>query len=728
VADTGRGQAVATGDYDNDGDTDMYLVNIFPNMHPNRLYRNNGTGFVDVATGTTLANPGLSGQTNGAAWGDYDNDGDLDLFLQMSEALTRNVLYQNNGNGKFSDSTHAKRVSDSSHFIHIGLGWADYDNDGDLDLYSGHDYGYRLYSNNGNSPFTDLGDSTTYYPGNSGNWNPRGATWGDYDNDGDLDIFQAHSNKARGLFVNGGGGTNRSLVLKLIGTSTNRSAIGVRVTAVTTAATDTLRQIREVDGSAGYRGQPSLPLEFGLGTATSIDSLIIEWCPGTTQYLIYVPTNQILEVTQNPLVANAGADQTVECVSPSGASVMLNGSSSYDPDHCDSLSYTWTDTSGDTIATGVTPTVILSRGIHIIILTVSHGKAVDTDSVTITVQDTTAPVITLIGANPLILECPAPYIEPGATVTDACDSMPTLIITGTVDSHTPGEYTITYTATDHSGKVSTLQRTVIVQDTTAPVVTLVGANPLILECPAPYIEPGATVTDACDSMPTLIITGTVDSHTPGEYTITYTATDHSGNPATKHRTVIVRDTTPPVITIHPLMELWPPNHQYVPISISQCIAAIFDSCAGTLTLAQAHAAVVSVSCDEPQDVTGNGDGFTLDDIMIASDGQSVQLRAERQGANNGRMYTITVEVEDPSGNKAMAVCQVGVPHDQRPGHVIADDGVSYVVYRPLAKPVVAVGTTEGQVLLVEIGQAPWGWRLGFHNLLDEFEFTLYDLS
>ena len=137
--------------------------------------------------------------------------------------------------------------------------------------------------------------------------------------------------------------------------------------------------------------------------------------------------------------------------------------------------------------------------------------------------------MTLNGENPLTLECSTPYAEPGVTVSDTGDANPTLSISGSVDSSTPGEYTITYTATDASGNEAQAARTVNVVDTTPPTITLEGDNPLTLECPIDsYNEPGATASDICDANPTLSISGSVDSSTLGDYTITYTATDASG--------------------------------------------------------------------------------------------------------------------------------------------------------------------------------------------------------
>jgi len=164
--------------------------------------------------------------------------------------------------------------------------------------------------------------------------------------------------------------------------------------------------------------------------------------------------------------------------------------------------------------------------------------------------DLQPPVIALNGANPMTLECPEGYFEPGASVSDSSDPSPDLDISGSVDSHTPGTYVITYTATDASGNTSTATRTVTVVDTTPPAITLNGLVPVI-ECHVgTYTEPGASALDACDGPVAVTTSGSVDSHTPGLYTITYTATDASGNSAFATRAVSVVDTTPPAIALN----------------------------------------------------------------------------------------------------------------------------------------------------------------------------------
>ncbi|HEX4950248.1 MAG TPA: hypothetical protein VFZ34_26525 [Blastocatellia bacterium] len=121
--------------------------------------------------------------------------------------------------------------------------------------------------------------------------------------------------------------------------------------------------------------------------------------------------------------------------------------------------------------------------------------------------------------------------------------------------------------------------------------------------------------------------------------------------------------------------LWPPNHQYVTINVAQLVASANDNCSGNLT---ASVVIAQVSSDEPEDAPGSSDGSTLNDIVIAADCKSVQLRAERQDSSNGRVYTITFEVRDAAGNVATATAKVTVPKSQN-GASAGDDGPSYMV-------------------------------------------------
>src|SRR5207253_8075680 len=133
------------------------------------------------------------------------------------------------------------------------------------------------------------------------------------------------------------------------------------------------------------------------------------------------------------------------------------------------------------------------------------------------------------------------FSDPGATADDACAGSVVVTPSGRVDVNTPGDYMLTYTATDLSGNIATATRTVNVMDTTKPAITLIGANPLSVECHSAFNDPGATASDACAGSVAVTTAGSVEANTAGTYTLSYTATDSSANTASATRTGNVVD-------------------------------------------------------------------------------------------------------------------------------------------------------------------------------------------
>src|SRR5207249_669514 len=196
------------------------------------------------------------------------------------------------------------------------------------------------------------------------------------------------------------------------------------------------------------------------------------------------------------------------------------------------------------------------------------------------VADTTRPLITLNGTDPLTVECHSSFTDPGATATDACAGSLAVMTSGSVNANTPGAYTLTYTATDPSGNSTSATRIVNVVDTTKPLITLNGTDPLTVECHSSFTDPGATATDACAGSLAVMTSGSVNANTPGAYTLSYIATDPSGNSASATRIVNVVDTTKPLITLNGTDPLTVECHS----SFTDPGATATDACAGSLAV------------------------------------------------------------------------------------------------------------------------------------------------
>jgi hypothetical protein len=160
----------------------------------------------------------------------------------------------------------------------------------------------------------------------------------------------------------------------------------------------------------------------------------------------------------------------------------------------------------------------------------------------------------------------------------------------------------------------------------------------------------------------------------GDNIVTLTVTDPAGNVAECQAIVNVADMLPPVITVVEPITLWSPNHKYSTFELEDLVTGVYDNCS---ELNISDVKIVKVTSDEPEDMYGNGDGKTFEDMIIADDCMSVQLRSEREGTGNGRVYTVYLELTDNIGNIVTSVCFVNVPHDMN--SIAVDDGFVYEV-------------------------------------------------
>jgi enediyne biosynthesis protein E4 len=307
------GLGVLTADFNNDGWPDIYVAN---DSTASALYQNrkNGT-FTDVAmeAGCALSADGKPQAGMGVSAGDYDLDGNLDI-VKTNFAGDTPSLYHNIGGGNFEDATFPAGLGKHTQYLGWGVGFFDMDNDGwpDILICNGHVYpeveqlrteaGYAqqkiLYRNLRNGRFEDVSSQ-----GGTGIMTPvasRGAAFGDYDNDGDIDVAVNTVNDYPQLLRCDSQLGNNWLKIKTIGTKSNRSGIGARLHCVTHPQGETKphQQIDEVRSGGSYISQNDLRVHFGIGKAEKVDLLEIRWPSGAVDTLKDVMPNQMIVVKE----------------------------------------------------------------------------------------------------------------------------------------------------------------------------------------------------------------------------------------------------------------------------------------------------------------------------------------------------------------------------------------------------------------------------------------------
>lgn len=289
-------------DVNNDMRPDLFVAN--EGNATNDLYISQEDGSYTPLTEGTIVTTVISSIT--ASWGDIDNDGDMDCFVGNSGyfAQVRNQLFRNNGNLNFEEIMTGPVVTGLS--CTFGSAFGDYDNDGDLDLIIANGFcngglANVLYENQGDGTFVEASSQLV----SNGNTCSFGIAWGDVNNDGFLDLMVANCKNApvgvqpaNKLLLNQGN-DNNWLQVKLIGNPSNTNAIGAKVRIKATIDGVPVWQIREIQSQTGYAGQNSLVAHFGLGDAENVDSLVVNWPSGNVQTLENVSINQKLVVDES---------------------------------------------------------------------------------------------------------------------------------------------------------------------------------------------------------------------------------------------------------------------------------------------------------------------------------------------------------------------------------------------------------------------------------------------
>jgi hypothetical protein len=391
VGDTGRGRGSSWVDYNNDGKLDIFMTNGYDEGSSDKLYRNEGNCvFTDVTS--QAGDIGLRFHKYGVSWADYDNDGDMDVFTASGskldfdpQGLDMNVnFYRNNGDGTFTDVTEsAGIISEPTN----SMAWGDYNNDGYMDLFTAVSYytaSNRLYLNNGNGTFSEVAQSA----GVSQKMASEDAVWGDFNNDGYLDLYVANAGNQRTgdepnflylnnkdrtftdvaltsgivgsmeglsggtavtdyngdgfldivithglstaslpgpheLFINSGNEGNW-LQIKLQGIESNYLGIGARVEV--TAETG-LKMVRQMNGGVHHYSQDEMLVSFGLGDSSVAKIITIYWPSGITQSLTNVPVNQrltIIEDTGVPIPTATPSPAPTPTSTPSPVEIIVD--------------------------------------------------------------------------------------------------------------------------------------------------------------------------------------------------------------------------------------------------------------------------------------------------------------------------------------------------------------------------------------------------------------------
>jgi enediyne biosynthesis protein E4 len=288
---TGAGLGVTCADFNSDGWIDLYVAN---DGTPNLLWINKGDGTFEekgLLAGAAYNENALVSAGMGVTAGDFDNDGDDDLFVTNLNGET-NTLYVNDGLGNFHDATRQFKLAVPS-FPYTGFGteWFDYDNDGNLDLFSatgavriveslrGTRYPYhqknQLYRNEGNGGFAEV--TSQAGPALALSEVSRGAAFGDVDNDGDIDIAVSNNNGPARLLLNQAGSRNHWLEVCLERTQGNRQGLGSRVAVLRRGQKPLWRRVH-TDGS--YLSASDCRVHFGLGQGAQLEGVVVQWLGG----------------------------------------------------------------------------------------------------------------------------------------------------------------------------------------------------------------------------------------------------------------------------------------------------------------------------------------------------------------------------------------------------------------------------------------------------------------
>jgi len=309
------GLGVVWGDYDDDGWPDLYVAN---DSGPNYLYHNKHDGtFEDVSmlAGIAVSGDGLQQGSMGVDWGDYLHDGRIGMLV-TNFTEQPDTLYRNLGKGEFADVTWRAKLAQPTYLnVGWGTGFVDFTNSGWLDIFiaNGHVYPQmdqipgaaryaepmQLFRNQGDGTFADVSSTFAGIPDAS----RRGAAFGDLNNDGNIDVVVLNMDGPPQLLLNQGGNHNHRVLFKLMGTKSNKMAIGAKVTV----SAGKLLQTAEVRAGGSYLSSNDPRLHFGLAAETKMNEVTIRWPSGNAETLKDVPADFIYTIVEGKGITDRAA-------------------------------------------------------------------------------------------------------------------------------------------------------------------------------------------------------------------------------------------------------------------------------------------------------------------------------------------------------------------------------------------------------------------------------------
>jgi len=297
----GRAMGVTAADFDGDGYPDIYVAN---DKSANFLFHNQRDGtFKEIATqaGVAFGQNGENTSAMGPVFADFFNDGKVDLWVSDSRY---NRLFRNMGRAMFDDITQRSGISQlAAQYVSWGTGAQDFDNDGLLDLFIVHGglihmvpQEHSIFRNLGKGKFADVSATAgPFFDAKTGVKSVgRGAAFADYYNDGKMDVFIVNLGGPAVLLRNTTAGAGHWIGVHLVGRKSNRDGIGAQVEVVAGG----MRQQRERTAGSGYLSQDDGRLHFGLGSATAVDSLTVTWPSGTVQTLNKLPADRVITIEE----------------------------------------------------------------------------------------------------------------------------------------------------------------------------------------------------------------------------------------------------------------------------------------------------------------------------------------------------------------------------------------------------------------------------------------------